>query len=687
MVLETKMFYIVLYILILTGGFFLNSLFFETADHRSSLLQKILMANNFSMLQYLIFSCPFLFLEKFAVWKLLVVILAVDWIVISIAVGRKGIRSVCKKLSSSKWFIKEEVIVVLVVLFCIPLIRVTTEDIGMQSDQGAYFAHMINLESGSSDIWDHINELGLSEEIDNGLWELQEKLTCLYKKEGSNDMCLHALSTWCVIPALFGKIFGLWDGMGAGLCYLWILTILDMFYTCEKVEGSWCGKYLALGLFATAPLVLYIGKAGLSELTMLWLAVLGLYCLLEDFRYAYLGAICIGMVGFVHLSVLLYIPAVAFVLFLTAVERREKRWSICNSIQMILFILSLWYVYRISPLYVMIQYQRFTLDGKIGFTELFLGISLVVLLTSFILYYVSVKGGPLIEKLEEMIFKYFKWIVAFAFLIIIGMTIYNGYTLCFTNLHAFAANGPPSSWQLRSRYINTGWRALSYLNITNIARATGIVGLLAFALLPFCGRKMKNREKILYLLVLYALFYYTVLRVDTPFNYYASRYFLPVIVPMMTVVLAAGIKRRNWAVYILLMVCLFNSRYWFSFWEGGPQVGQYQLLQDTLTMIPAQEIVFCNPESEKIISCLTNNLRVLNDNEVYNLKNYEEVSSFYEERDKYIISGNELVVEGDLLLANHYLSQYSFGNGKDGSYAFVNGTYEIPLYIYIIEKQ
>ena len=116
-------------------------------------------------------------------------------------------------------------------------------------------------------------------------------------------------------------------------------------------------------------------------------------------------------------------------------------------------------------------------------------------------------------------------------------------------------------------------------------------------------------------------------------------------------------------------------------------MGQYNLLQDVLEVIPANAVVFCNPESHTLNTRLTGNLRVLNDNEIYNLKNIEEVLNFYPDKNAYIISENAVEGIGDLILSNEYISQYSFGNGADGRYATSYGTYEIPLYLYKISVE
>ena len=111
------------------------------------------------------------------------------------------------------------------------------------------------------------------------------------------------------------------------------------------------------------------------------------------------------------------------------------------------------------------------------------------------------------------------------------------------------------------------------------------------------------------------------------------------------------------------------------------------MLQEVLAWIPKETIVFCNPESSFVNTRLTSNLRILNNNQIYNLNNFVEVDNYYPEEDKYIISGESLHIDGaELILQNVYPSQFSFGNGENGSYATNVATYDNPLFVYKITK-
>ena len=235
-------------------------------------------ANSVFCLQYLIFSFAFLLKENFAVWKSLMVMVICNVIIIAALLLKRG-----KNLSVSKWKTckAEMVICIIVVCMIVPFINVTSEDIGTVSDQGAYFLHTLLLMEERSDSIHDIQEREIvSERVDIGLQKLQEKLT-IYYQEGESDYYIHALNTWCIFPALFGKIFGLWKCMKAAN-YLLLLAIMNMFYICKRLAKNKNNIYIFIGMFALSPLVLYIGKAGLSEVAVLLFFLMGLRYLLEE---------------------------------------------------------------------------------------------------------------------------------------------------------------------------------------------------------------------------------------------------------------------------------------------------------------------------------------------------------------------------------------------------------------------
>lgn len=639
-------------------------------------------ANSIFCIQYLLASIPFLFFERFSVQKPLFCVIILDMFICIILLHKnKGIQ--LKKINLIK---KNELIAFILVLITLPFIAKTSEDIGAVSDQGAYFFHTMVLMEGKEAMIHTLDEMGvISEDVDNGLQELQEELTIYYHDENESYYYPHALRTWCVLPALFGRMLGRWNTL-ISINYLFLLTILNLFFICNEIRINKYAPYLSIGLFALSPLILYIGKAGLTEMSMLFLFIVGLYYMLENSWSCNLfSAISIGLVGFVHASIYVYLPIISLILFFKSLD--ENKYKYINAIQLGMYACSIWYDYKISPIYMKKQYNRFTFNGRLDYLKLFLIISSVVFVLILVQLIIDKWGKNFFNKIKNFLIKNFRVIAMIAITIILIRTVYYIYYICFTDVFAIPEGTDAGTWNLRSRYINKGWISASYLNIVNIARATGGIGFVSFLMIPFVKQELSKRSKVLYLCALYSLFIFTVLQLDTPSNYYSSRYFIPFLIPLITIVLASCINSKKWIVCIFVTAIVFNCRYWPSFLEGAPQSGQYTMLQEVLAWIPKETIVFCNPESSFVNTRLTSNLRILNNNQIYNLNNFVEVDNYYPEEDKYIISGESLHIDGaELILQNVYPSQFSFGNGENGSYATNVATYDNPLFVYKITK-
>lgn len=91
-----------------------------------------------------------------------------------------------------------------------------------------------------------------------------------------------------------------------------------------------------------------------------------------------------------------------------------------------------------------------------------------------------------------------------------------------------------SSWSARVTYANRGVDSLWHLSIVNVAWASAILGLVGFVSFPF----LRVRESYLIPLWWFTaghLVVFTFIRPDIPNNFYASRYFLPVLVPCLLI--------------------------------------------------------------------------------------------------------------------------------------------------------
>lgn len=672
------MLYIILFICGLCLCFFLC---LHLKFGEKSILRYVLEANNLFCIQYLIFSSVFLYTETFSVLKPLAVLLLLDAAAAFLLIVRRHRGSRLKEIRRTEK--RENVLLGVLVFLCLPFLYLTSEDIGAVSDQGAYFLHTVVLMEGKTGEIHRLPEMNqISETVDEGLRELQDQLIAYYHEDGEDYYYIHGLNTWCCFTALFGKMLGIWNCM-KGVNYLFVLVILNVFYVCEKIALHKDNVYLVTGIFALSPVVLYIGKAGLTEILMLYLFAAGLHYLLGNKRaFCLLAGICVGLTGFAHISIYVYMPAITAGAMLASTKKKWKNLAFFNIVQLFLFACSQWYAAGISPIYTKRQYFRFTLNGKLNHQTVFIIVDALIVVLAAIQLGVFLNKIKLFTRLRKLLCGHFHIFFILGLVLIVGAAAYYTYFLCFTDKFAIPEGYDAGTWNLRSRYVGAGLIAASHLNLVNMARGTGILGLLAFLLIPFGKKPLRDLSKAFYLLELYALIVFTVLQMDTPSNYYSSRYFVPFAVPLVTVALVSSVDKKSVLLCILTGALLFNRRYWFAFLQGAPQMGQYELLQDTMKVIPEGAVVLCGAESDFLNTRLTGNLRLLNQNEVYNLKNYEEVDTYYPDKEKYILSAQELDTGAGPLLSGVYLSQYSFGNGPNGTYDTIVGTYTIPIYIY-----
>ena len=649
-------------------------LYCKMENPEGTVLRCAVEANTFFVLQFICASLPFLLCDRFPVDIILIILLVLN--IVKVFIRYK--RNTHFKWSSQK----SELLMIVLLCLSIPFIKTTAEDVSAISDQGAYFTHVVTLVFDNSQEVHKIQELGaISDKVDQGIRDLQDQLLIHYHEQGEDNFYLHALKTWCVIPALFGRMFGIWHAM-FGLGYLYALLVLLFFYICQELCHNKYTRMMSVIMFSLSPLVLYISKAGLSEIVMLFLGVASLYFMLKkDRKSCIVAGLCLGLWGYVHISTLIYLPIFYVALMLEGSRENNKNLCYTNLIQITLYSLSIWFVYMISPIYVMRQFAPYTLGGSIPFKVLLGIITASCLAGAIVQLLVMRRYRPVIEKIRIPIYNNFKIICLCAFAIIILMSIYHGYMLAFTDCYAIPEGMDAGSWNLRSRYVNSGITAISYLNIVNIMRATSVVGLVLFFLLPFLRKEFSGLNKILYFMGIYGLFFFTCCKVDTPFNYYASRYFLPYTVPIIILAVGSTVKSKSWAIYAIMIIILCDQYFWPAFLTGAPQRGQYKLVQDACEHIPENAVVLCNEESGLLNTRLTSNLRLINDNLVYNLKNIDEIVKRYGNQNIYILSETEL--DGyDKIWGDVYDIQYSFGNGPNGSYAMENGTYEISMNIY-----
>lgn len=560
-----------------------------------------------------------------------------------------------------------------------------SEDIRSTSDMGIYFERANALISSDTSNVHTIDEYGkISDNVDEGLHRLQSELIGLYEMESDNEEVYyfeyHALPTWPSIMALFGRIFGPLNVAWA-LTWCYIIAIMSMFFLIENLASNRINKYLSIFLFAMSPLILYLSKTTLSEMSFLMIFCSGLFLLSENkYKNTFIGGITLGVLGYIHISVYMYIPILFAVLFWISFEYKRRDIAVANIIQCILYAISCLYTNNVSSIYSAAQLSRF---GKtISTNQVICG--LVILSCIFII----IQGvGMAIYKNEDLHKKLAKAIDCFAekvislILVAIGIgTVYKGYKLGFTDT-CLTGDG---SWALRRLYAGNGFSSLAHLNVVSIFMATSIV-CIPLAIFWWCWSKKKTTvEKAVFLSMLYAWFIYTFIQIDTPSNYYASRYFVPCLVPMCFLLIALIVKKKKQTIYLMIVVTILAIPFNILHLKTNAFGGQKELYEDVLAEIPSGSVIFIPEGTNKINSILTNNLRMMNQNKVYNLADYDEVKNYYGDVNYYIISEWPVTEYANLEIV--MLQKYDvYGNISSGGIMYpvtLNPEGQVSCFIY-----
>jgi len=191
--------------------------------------------------------------------------------------------------------------------------------------------------------------------------------------------------------------------------------------------------------------------------------------------------------------------------------------------------------------------------------------------------------------------------------IILGIiTIAKGYLLAFTDYY----QPGPGSWRFRELYSGTGIRALVHLNITNILMATSFICVPIILYKIFSKYTWELKHKLFGLVFIYSLSIFTILRTDVPNNYTTSRYFLPVLIPVIIVLAGILIERKRTLIAAFSICVITAAPFNYTLLTTHEYHGYYQVLEETSRFIEPGSMVFIDNEDLNLLSrSLVTNLR------------------------------------------------------------------------------
>lgn len=351
-----------------------------------------------------------------------------------------------------------------------------------------------------------------------------------------NHFVFQFFPAWPMLMALWAGVFGI-PRMLYALAFVYALDVLLFGLLLERHARRGFARAMTLVIFASSPLLLFLSKYTTSEIFLLFLLLFVLHFLGEESSlHAVLAAAGVLLFVVSHSSTFLYAPLLLLAL-LVACRSAHRHLALFSALAFGALLASLPLGHFFSPFYLRDIFVRsFTfLPVKDPATAGF-GVVTAFYAAGFALSLTLLRraAGPpgWLSARAARVERLLTVAVLPTLAVIAVWTTWRGYQLGWTERLVQASSA--GAWGLRADYVGQGWSSLAHLNVVSMLMATSLVGLpVTLVLAVVRGRDVRADRLRLFLLaaVLWTIALYTFFRVDTPFNYYGSRYFLPVLVP------------------------------------------------------------------------------------------------------------------------------------------------------------
>lgn len=601
-----------------------------------SLIKRIVYAIGAFIVEFYYVSSVFLLVDFYSLNVVLVVCLVIDFI--GLIIFRKKIK---QSFSTVSYDIKKEILFLFLLFILVPFVAKKSENFD-QHDIGQYFAKSIELLDAGPQKANLLPEYGMyGEKVDTDLLALENTRTIPKDWTVINNQLqytYHGIPTWTTLLALSSTFFGVFNSTHI-LTVLYMLICSFMYFLLENISENKLNKYLSVALFGFMPIILYLAKTTLTELPFLFALLFGFALFSEhDYRRKILSVLPLGLLGFIHVTTVLYLPVILVVIGLLSILR-DKRYGYINLAIIGLFIISLGYCAVVSPFYTKTQLKAIPLLGT-------LSLSMRVIIVATIFAFMAVIQlmaiwSDRIKKIGQQIGQWFSkkivWMYRIVAIIFVVVIIWQGYTLGFTdNLEVGVG-----SWTRRAYYVNHGWSSLIHLNIVSIMMATGYIALPWFMYKLFSKKTVWNaKSKVLMGLLMYGLSIYILLRYnipDTPYNYFVSRYYAIFIVPMSVLLMSVFIYKRKQFIIVSFVSVITALPFSLFLMKTTEFQGQFNMIETMMSVIPNGSKVLVENNEYLCNNCVFA-LREMNDNLVFNLASKSEIEKNKGDTDLYILT-------------------------------------------------
>lgn len=496
------------------------------------------------VLSQMLFWCTYTLISGILIW--------IDHFSVRTAiVGTTVIAAVCIILKAQrkqrKKKKKEEILVVYrkylpILILCVAgafLLRDKFGLYGLSQDEGVYqttaISYICSDNSTQKDLpeyelLDEVSQEKFKDKVDelrdaamHGFYQFDETLKPRDIQTQSSEVSgyYHGVGTYPAQLALWGWIFGIENMLGIQTLF-WILAVLLVYVVIDQFQISRWAKVLLTGAYAISPIVLWTGKASLTELFLACLFSFYLYELCKEKNpNAVMTALPIVTFSFFHLSVYSIMPIVCICFLLRFWYRRNETYLLAGMLSTLGYIAGTLYISWSHTEYFYLNVHMllklpFASQDNIILIMVILGILGCALF--LILWLLS-------NKLPDKRILPCKWPLRIMTVLLVGIGVYQ----VVVRISAEDYSGNPS--------------LLSYCLLTGLM----LLPLCVILVLRFSSHISKSSQKVsIVLLFLYCVILYSVaFRVETLYHYYGDRYMLPYLASIF--VLAAALLEFGWA--------------------------------------------------------------------------------------------------------------------------------------------
>ena len=552
--------------------------------------------------------------------------------------------------------LKKSLGLLLILALCLPFTMIKAESVITAFDPLIYGEKALALLYENTSVKSELREYAALETQDEK--ELQMELEAhlgginYYEpdSEGKIYYEYHALPGWPAVLALFGYLLG-YRRMFVALSIFYIIATIAIYYIVDSLTDFRPAKYVGAILFAFSSLAIYLAKDSVSEMMVTSIILVVIVLLCERQKGGILTAFIWGTIGLVHISIFSYMPLWFICLLLLYLKTNDKWYAINNVMGMSLHFCSLPYCFIVSS-----QYSSRIFASTLGgvartpfYTLLLFGIVLMCMIG---VQFILIKKKQWAAYVYKNFTRYISCLLKAGIVLILIGIAFRGYQLGFTDTFVEGTDAA----RFRTLYANRGAFSLLHLNLFSILLGSSVI-CLPFVVFKIFTTNLSFPHVLLGISTLFTLVLHTLLRVDTPMNYYASRYFFIMLIPLLIILTAILLNGKVLsAVFVSICILLYlPSNLVLS--HARLYGDNFERLEHMRTVIPVGSVVYIE-DNHILRATLVNNLRIINKAWVFPTSLLENEISALKGIDQYLISDtpfsfdsdvyNSLVYEGTL---------------------------------------